>query len=360
MRGEKWVAPTADNPVDIALLKTLDLSTVKLKCHCCGKDAFRRNPGDSKTPLLPPTPGAGLFICTGCPQTVLKSGKPKRARGSDGYDPYRLVWCVKCLESIPDDFESAFKDRDGVGPWEQRRSDCWHCSSSSGPQCNPSECPKVPVETRRADKRKAEALSAEATPLPSKKQRTVPLAPSLTDAEDVVNITELAKSVYARGLFSCHPEAFVFFVPDFELKAGSYKLVEPKVTKRAKFPVVVGMCRPGKTDTDGVLRCSTRTCKGRCIHVPVLQLVLELAKAKKCKPPITPEGQFPEDHPPLELRNGLAGYWAVLHRNERWVLCKQAEGEGVGDGAGEGEGERAGEGEGAGKWVCQECPSLAK
>ena len=61
MRGEKWVAPTADNPVDIALLKTLDLSTVKLKCHCCGKDAFRRNPGDSNTPLLSPNPWSRPF-----------------------------------------------------------------------------------------------------------------------------------------------------------------------------------------------------------------------------------------------------------------------------------------------------------
>jgi hypothetical protein len=208
----------------------------------------------------------------------------------------------------------------------------------------------VLVETRQADKREAEALSAEATSLPFKKQRTVPLAPSLIDAEEVVkrqqNSTKLAKLVYARGLFSCYPEAFVFFVPDFELKAGSYKLVEPEVTKRANFPVVMGMCRLGETDADGILRCSTRTCKGLCIHVLMLQLVLELAKAKKCEPPITPEGQFPKDHPPLELHNGLAGFWAVLHRNERWVLCKQAEGEGVEDGAG--------------KWVCQECPSLAK
>jgi hypothetical protein len=281
-----------------------------------------------------------MFICTGCPQELTKSGQPKRARGSDKPNPYLKVWCTTCLKTrILEGFGSAFGRRDEDGSWEQTRAKCWHCTSSEGSACHPN-CPKTLVEDRRGENRKRKLETVPKTPalMPApKKPRTTPLAPALPYAQLVVerdrNVQDLATEVLSQDLFSPHPEAFVYFISHFKpLKNGAFKLETPKVTNPPKYPRWVSMSRSNQTNGTGVLQCPT--CSGVCIHVQVLQRVLELRNERPCKPPITPEAQFSHSKP-LKLAKGLQGFWAVLQGKERWVLCGQ-------------------KGE---SWVCQEDPS---
>ncbi|GAQ93113.1 hypothetical protein KFL_013070010 [Klebsormidium nitens] len=332
MKGwETGVTPTADNPVDLALLKKVDLSTVVQKCHCCGNEPWRRKPPPPEPPnpdhipiTVSRTPGSGLFICMECTPQNTSSGRPKCQPGSDKPIPYRRVWCIPCIKNIDGALKSTFKQD---GSWEQIRSKCWHCTLSKG-NCHP-KCP----QTVRSKKR-----TAEAPPTAPKKQRTVLLAPPLptcTQIQRDTDVQKLATEILKQNLFSPHPQAFVYFIPDFKCKNGTFKLIVPKVTNPPKFPKPVSMCRPNQTDGDGVLRCPT--CTGECIHIQVLKRVLELTKAGRCTPPTTPEMQFGHAGP-LKLSNGLTEFWAVVAGNEKWVM-----------------GAKRGEG-----WVCQACPSNPK
>jgi hypothetical protein len=351
MKGwETGITPTTDNPVDLAVLKTVDLSTIVKKCHCCRNEPWRQKPpptdpvGPDYIPItVSTTPGAGLFICTGCPQELTNSGKPKRARGSNKPIPYLKVWCTTCLKTFPGGLGSAFKQRDEDNSWEQIRAKCWHCTSSEGSACHPS-CPKTQRQAAER-KRKLETLppnppnTSIPTP-PPKRQRTTALAPALPHAQVVVerdrNVQDLAAKVLSQDLFSPHPDAFVYFIPHFKLlKNGAFALETPKVTNPPKYPRWVSMSRSHQTNGTGPLHCPT--CTGACIHVQVLQRVLELRNERPCKAPITPEAQFSHSKP-LKLANGLQGFWAVLQGKEKWVLCGQ-------------------KGE---SWVCQEDPRESK
>lgn len=116
---KNWRPPTADNPVDLAILNA-HASTIILTCHCCKKEVFHwkpsTEPGVTEDVLtIAPTHGAGAFICTSCLQELKKNGEPKLARGSGRPQPYRKTWCVNCLKDpklISGGFDSAFRQRD--------------------------------------------------------------------------------------------------------------------------------------------------------------------------------------------------------------------------------------------------------
>lgn len=148
---------------------------------------------------------------------------------------------------------------------------------------------------------------------------------------------ELAREVHERGLFSCHPVAFTYFVPHFKKELGGFKLIEPGISRKCEYPKAISMHHPSHSNRPGNLRCCL--CEERCIHVEVLERVLELANLKPCKPPIYPEQMFAHTAP-LKLSNGLQGFWAILHRGSKRVLCKEAEN--------------------GGDWACQQCWNKTK
>jgi hypothetical protein len=306
---KNWRPPGPEHCVDRQLLSSFSNTTLQRHCHACRNPTWHLS-GSGELTISPDKPNgtSGFFFCT------------KAACGR--------IWCVACLKNkdiIPDDFDSSFDGEDGT--WRQIREECWHCSKASVKKpntCHPS-CPSVVFEERRAKaklareeadrKRKAE----ESPPNPPSPKREK-LAPPLP-LPGAVQIASLAEEVREKKLFSQKPwHDFIYIVPDFERKKdGSLHLVEPSLGKR-RFPTLVSWC-PG---TPPSLRCTGtgRDCKGRCIHIEVLEQLVDL---RKHGVPISPDERFNKKYSPLQLSKvGFevpgVDYWAFIE-GTAWVFC---------------------------------------